>query len=385
MSINSIDNFAKKLENIFIEAVSEFVPNIEINCNNVNLSNQSKALIKKKKTILRKRHRNRNSPEYKTILNELRMINTMIHSSIVNDYKRFWEKKLKNIRIDNNIYKQIKSLSTYKSKSSMPDVIENDMNVKFVSDSEKSEALARQFALTQSLTVNNQSIHEEIVNEKYDIYDKNVCIFQFSEEFPANFKDRNIDTVENINANLFLGTRELKTIIKSRNNKKSFGCVCLPNFALKKMSPKFIEFITILMNHITNQQHIPAAWKLGYVTPIPKPGKDAKKLSNWRPITQVPAISKVYEKHIDTQIRRFCDTNNMLDDNQFGFRPLRSTTLAAAKFINQVIEGLNNKTPTFAVLLDLRAAFDVLWHKALIYKLHQMGFDPITIRIICNL
>lgn len=384
MSTNSIDNFANKLQNIFIEAVSKFVPNIEINCNTVNISNQSKALIKKKKTILRKRHRNRNSPEYKRILSELRMINTMIHSSIVNDYKHFWENKIKNIRIDNNIYKQIKSLSTYKSKSSMPDVIENDMNEKFVSDREKSEALAHQFASTQSLTINNQSIYEEIVNENYEIYNKNVCIFNFSEIFPANFKDKNIDIVENTNANLFLSTSDLKSIIKSRNNKKSFGCDCLPNYALKRMSPKFFEFVTIFMNHITNQQHIPAAWKLGIVTPIPKPGKDAKKLSNWRPITQVPAISKVYEKHIDTQIRRFCDTNNIFDDNQFGFRPQRSTTLAAAKFLNQVIEGLNNKTPTFAVLLDLRAAFDVIWHKALIYKLHQMGFGPIMIRIICN-
>lgn len=365
--------------------MSKYVPNIEMNCNTVNLSNQSKSLIKKNKSILRKRHRNRNSPEYKKILCELRMIDTMIHNSIVYDYKRFWENGIKNIRIDNNIYKQIKSLSTYKSKSSIPDVIENDMNEKFVSNSEKSEALARQFASTQSLTVNNQSIYEQIVNEKYEIYDKNVCIFQFSEDFPANFKDRNIDNiVGNSNANLFLSTNDLQTIIKSRNNKRPFGSDCLPKYALKKMSSKFIEFVTIFMNHITNQQHIPAAWKLGIVTPIPKPGKDAKKMSNWRPITQVPAINKVYEKHIDTQIRLFCDTNNIFDDNQFGFRPLRSTTLAAAKFMNQVIEGLNNKTPTFAVLLDLQAAFDVIWHKAMVYKLHQMNFDPVTIRIICN-
>lgn len=385
MNINSIDHTAKKLEEIFSEAVSKFVPNIEINCNTVNLSKRSESLIKKKKSILRKRHRNRKSPEYNKILSDLRIINSMIHNSIVNDYKTFWDKKIKSIRIDNNIYKQIKALSKYKSREDMPDVIENDMNDKFMSDSEKSEALARQFAFSHSLTTNNISMFEGIVNETYEIYDKNVCIFQFSDAFPANFKDKKIATNSGNNyLNLFLNQNDLRNIIKSRNNKKSHGCDYMPNFALKKMSTNFLQFITIFMNQITNQQHIPAPWKIGIVTPIPKPGKDARKVNNWRPITQVPAISKIYEKHIDTQIRKFCDTNKILDDDQFGFRSSRSTTLAAAKFTTQVIEGLNNKTPTFAVLLDLQAAFDVLWHKALVYKIHQMNFDPIIIRIICN-
>lgn len=134
----------------------------------------------------------------------------MIHGSIVNDYKRFWENKIKNIQINNNIYKQIKALSTYKTKSNLPDVIENDLNEKFVSDKEKAEALARQFASTQSLTINNQSIHEQEVNEKYEIYDKNVCIVQFSEDFPADYKDRNMNNIiENRNDKLFMSSNDL--------------------------------------------------------------------------------------------------------------------------------------------------------------------------------
>lgn len=101
--------------------------------------------------------------------------------------------------------------------------------------------------------------------------------FRFSEEFPADFKDKKITNgTENIYHNLFLSKNELKTIIKTRKNKKSFGCDFMPNFAIKKMSPNFIKFITVFMNHITNQQHIPASWKLGIITPIPKPGKDSK-------------------------------------------------------------------------------------------------------------
>lgn len=236
VNTNSIDVLATKLEEIFCEAVNKVVPNIEINCSIVNLSDQSKSLIKNKKSLLRKRLQNRKSSEYNKILFESRMINNMIHNSIVNDYKRFWENKIKSICIDNNIYKQIKALSSYKSRANMPNVIENDKNEKFMSDSEKSEALACQFAFSHALTANNNSIYQEKVNENYKIYDKNLCIFQFSRVFPANFKDRNITSInENNYHSLFLSTNELKTIIKSRNNKKSFGCGSLPNFALKKM------------------------------------------------------------------------------------------------------------------------------------------------------
>lgn len=138
------------------------------------------------------------------------------------------------------------------------------------------------------------------------------------------------------------------------------------------------------MNHITNMQYIPHAWKKGIITPIPKPGKDSTIVNNWRPITQVPAISKCYEKHIDKQIRQHCVTNNLFDPDQFGFRENRSTVKAAAVVMNQIIEGLNNMTPTFAVLLDLQAAFDVIWHKGIIYKMHQMNFDPCIIRLASN-
>lgn len=165
---------------------------------------------------------------------------------------------------------------------------------------------------------------------------------------------------------MFLCDNELKKIIANRKNKKSHGCDTLPIYALKKMSMTFVSPMVIFMNHITNIQYIPNVWKTGVVTPLPKPGKDPKNIKNWRPITQLPAISKCYEKHIDNQIRNFCEQQKLLDPNQYGFRPKRSTIQAAAIFANQIIEGMNNKSPTFAVLLDLQAEFDVIWHKGII-------------------
>lgn len=64
-----------------------------------------------------------------------------------------------------------------------------------------------------------------------------------------------------------------------------------------------------------------------------------------------------------------------MSEHQYGFQKGKSTEMAASKFINDVTIGLNNKQPTLAILLDFQAAFDTLWQKAIIYKMHKMGFD----------
>lgn len=218
----------------------------------------------------------------------------------------------------------------------------------------------------------------------YNIYNKSEPILQFDDSQKADCELINNALIDEHTKMLFMKTKDLKDIIKSRNNKKSSGCDSLPNFALKKMSFKFIYFMTIFMNHITNTQHIPKAWKNGVVTALPKPGKDSSNVKNWRPITMLPSVSKCYEKHIDNVIRNFCTSTKIFDPNQFGFRSSRATTHAAAKFTSDVIKGLNNKTPTFAILIDLQAAFDVIWHHGLIHKMHLMKIPKPIVRIICN-
>lgn len=104
------------------------------------------------------------------------------------------------------------------------------------------------------------------------------------------------------------------------------------------------------MNHIINMQFIPTAWKLGVITPISKPGKDSSLVYNSK--------------------------------NQFGFQPNKSTEMAASRFVCDTIQGLNNKLPTIAVLLEFHSEFDTLWHKALIYKMHVMKFDKNVINLV---
>lgn len=71
-------------------------------------------------------------------------------------------------------------------------------------------------------------------------------------------------------------------------------------------------------------------------------------------------------------------------ENQFGFLKQHSTIHALARIQDQINCGLNNGKITSIVAVDLRSAFDVVWHDALIHKMIKLGFSPGLTKIIQN-
>lgn len=262
--------------------------------------------------------------------------------------------------------------------------------MKYVTEQEKVEALANHFESVHQLTHKSVSIMEAVVNQTYNEYNTNEPAVMFNDEMVANFIDEqrepssnNTDETTNLQE-MFTSTKELNQIIKSRNNKKSSGMDKTSNFVLKKMPNNFITALSIIMNHIINTQYIPNAWKLGVITAISKANKDSSLITSYRPITQLSVISKILEKKIELRIRSHCQRNNIINPSLFGFQPGKSTEMAAGKFLTEITKGLNERMPTIAVLLDFQAAFDTLWQKALIYKMHKMNFEKNVICLVKN-
>lgn len=313
----------------------------------------------------------------------------MIFSAIKTDFSNQMDTKIKRIILDNRVYKNIKEITKYKKTEQMPNKLYSDtnMNETYITDTQKANALATHFENIHKLTHKSVSLMESTVNSIYDSYNCDTPVMIFSQDCPANFKDTHTaNTRHNNIANneYFTSTTELSDIIRTRNTKKSSGCDNTSNYVLKKMPRSFISILVILMNHIINIQYIPNNWKLGVITAICKPNKDNTLLGSYRPITQLSSISKLLEKKMDCRIRTHCNTNRIINKHQFGFQPNKSTEMAAAQFIADVTQGLNASKPTIAVLIDFRAAFDTLWHKALIYKMHVMKFDSNIICLVKN-
>ena len=116
----------------------------------------------------------------------------------------------------------------------------------------------------------------------------------------------------------------------------------------------------------------PDAFKLSKVIPLFKKG-DSSLLVNYRPISLLPTISKIFERVIHDQMYEYFNQFNLLAEQQYGFRKQHSTEYAAIKLIDHVSKEMEaGKTPT-SVYIDLSKAFDTLTFEVLLYKLKYYG------------
>uniref|UniRef100_A0A8C7WUV5 Reverse transcriptase domain-containing protein n=1 Tax=Oryzias sinensis TaxID=183150 RepID=A0A8C7WUV5_9TELE len=93
-------------------------------------------------------------------------------------------------------------------------------------------------------------------------------------------------------------------------------------------------------------------------------------MSNYRPISIINSIVKVYEKIIFNQLSEYLTLNNILSP-----RKHFSTTSALLKFTNDIFSGFDNNMLTGALFIDLTKAFDMVDHYLLLDKLHSIGLD----------
>ena len=117
----------------------------------------------------------------------------------------------------------------------------------------------------------------------------------------------------------------------------------------------------------------PSAWKLAKVIPIYK-GKGSKSdMINYRPISLLPLLSKIFERHIHTAMYNHLNGNNLLYNLQSGFRKTCSTETALIRLIDQLLWNLDNDEINGLVFIDNKKAFDLIDHKILLSKLKHFA------------
>ena len=89
-----------------------------------------------------------------------------------------------------------------------------------------------------------------------------------------------------------------------------------------------------IINKAIAESYLPLLWKKAVVTPLHK-GGDREDLSNYRPISVLPVLSKVYEKHMLKYLSSYLHNNNIICTTQSGFWSNHSTTSAMHHLISQ--------------------------------------------------
>ena len=127
----------------------------------------------------------------------------------------------------------------------------------------------------------------------------------------------------------------INKIIYNLPPKSSSGCDGISTKLLKVIAPVIIKPLTLLINQVLITGTFPDKLKIAKVIPIFKKG-DPSLFENYRPISLLPAISKVLEKIIALQLSSYFEKNKLLFDNQYGFRPKHSTEHAALELIDRI-------------------------------------------------
>ena len=147
------------------------------------------------------------------------------------------------------------------------------------------------------------------------------------------------------------------------------------------------ESLTSLLTAINNlfvNHSFPTTWRESIVIPIPKPNKDKQHPSGYRPISLTSCASKVVERMVNTRLKHYLESHDLLDEHQCGFRRGKSTTDNIIRLISDIQTGFYSKKTTVAAFLDITAAFDRVQKPALIYKLHKLGLRGHLAHFIIN-
>ncbi len=166
---------------------------------------------------------------------------------------------------------------------------------------------------------------------------------------------------------------EVLKAVSLLKNKKSCGIDEIPMCVVKSTARFLIEPMVRLFNRVANEG-MPQVWKLAKVVPLHKKG-NRNEMSNYRPISNLCSISKLYERLLLNRI-------NMLGDNdgphQHGFRSQHSTTTAILNVQRSISETLDEGNDAMIYSIDLSAAFDMLRKDTLINNVKRTLGDNIS-------
>ena len=120
-----------------------------------------------------------------------------------------------------------------------------------------------------------------------------------------------------------------------------------------------------IINSCISTSIIPSEFERACVTPLFKGGVNNDP-NSYRPISILPTLSKVYERHIANQLKYFLKHTNILFSNQSDFRENHSCQTALIRLVDSWLRELDQGNLVGTVFLDFRKAFDLVDHDNLL-------------------
>jgi len=315
------------------------------------ITKRVKGQIKKRNRLYRRYKRTQKNEHllvYRTVNSE---VNTSI-ASAKEEYRIKMINKLENSKTPPrqywNIYKQ---LNGSRVDRSIPTI--DDNGILHSTALEKANLLAEYFA-SQSQEPEQQELEE-------------------LKQMPQNYNLTHIQITE----------PEVLSVLNKLNPNKSVGHDGIGNRLLKMIARPLTPSLTKIFNACLQKEVFPNTWKKANVTPVHKQGSKADK-TNYRPISLLPAISKVFERILFNILYKYCEDNMILTWRNSGYRHSDSTVNQMLHITDKIYRNLDNGEDSCLVFLDQSRAFDRIWHAGLLAKLKMYGINGSLLNFLCN-
>jgi hypothetical protein len=169
-----------------------------------------------------------------------------------------------------------------------------------------------------------------------------------------------------------LKAKEVREVVEELREGKAGGCDGILPFMLKRGGNALLTALHRLLMLVWQEEKVPAEWQKGQVVPIFK-GGDASDLGDYRGITLLSVVSKVFESIINRRLCSFLEKAGGLSDEQGGFRSGRGTMDLVWLVSEVVARRKERKEKTFACFIDVQKAYDTVWQDGMFKRLYDVG------------
>ncbi len=174
---------------------------------------------------------------------------------------------------------------------------------------------------------------------------------------------------------LNLSPAAVEACMKGLKPKLSTGSDGLCSFFLRRLRSVLASPLSLLFQLCFAVGELPEQFLTSKVIPIYKSKGCPSQLKNYRPISLLSGLAKILDAMIAFQLSQYLESNQLLSQAQFGFRPQRSTTSQLLHCLNTWSAQLTTHPTVHVVYLDFSKAFDKLSHAKLTYKLSTFGIS----------
>jgi hypothetical protein len=176
---------------------------------------------------------------------------------------------------------------------------------------------------------------------------------------------------------------EVGTLIDELKNSSAVGPDGIKAETLKSIKEFVVKPLCYVINLTMNTGVFPASLKDSIVVPVHKGGTPLL-MNNYRPISLVSQLAKVFEKAIKRRLLSYVTNKDILAANQYGFRAGMGTEDALYKLTSTVSERLDQGENVLTVFLDLRKAFDTVNHDILLKGIERQGIGGNCIALLAD-